>query len=273
MRSGVIGPATRGLLGFLAFVFAANTAKWFPWTIEEPLSAAVIGANYWASTLLAVLAAREALWANGRISISVALIFSPLMAAATFIHFDQFHTDSSGITLIITWFWIVAYGLYPIQLGVQLTQQLRTPGGDPPRTNRLPMWVKVVLGVQAAVLIPLGLLMYIAPGSADTFFPWPLSDLTSRALAAWTLAFGGIAAHAIWEDDFARVRVAMLGYPFLVALQVIAVARFPDNLEWGSPTGWGFIAFLVSCTILGAWGWMVHRRATAAEPAAPAANA
>jgi hypothetical protein len=260
MRSGVIGPATRGLLGFLAFVFAANTAKWFPWTIEPPLTAAVIGANYWASTLLAVLAAREALWANGRISISVALIFSPLVTAATFIHFDSFHTDSSGITLVITWFWIVAYGLYPVQLGVQLTQQLRTPGGDPPRTNRLPTWIKAILGAQALVLIPLGLLMFIAPGSAERFFPWDLSDLTSRVLAAWTLAFGGIAAHAIWEDDLARTRVSLLGYPFLVALHLIALARFGDAVEWGSPTGWFYVAWLASCVVLGAWGWMATRR-------------
>jgi len=122
----------------------------------------------------------------------------------------------------------VAYGLYPIQLGVQLTQQLRTPGGDPPRANRLPMWIKAILGAQALVLIPLGLLMFIAPGSAERFFPWDLSDLTSRVLAAWTLAFGGIDTPLEYEALSAIG--ALLGHGGVVAfddtVDMLEMARY-----------------------------------------------
>ncbi|HCO01838.1 MAG TPA: hypothetical protein DIT48_00470 [Actinobacteria bacterium] len=260
MRSGVVGPATRGLLGALLFLLTTRTAKYFAWTIEPPLTAAVLGANYLGSTLLAILASREPLWAQGRISISVALVFSPIMTAATFIHLGTFHLHSSGITMVITWFWLIAYGLYPIQLAVLLVKQLRIPGGDPPRTHPLPFGIKAVLAVHAAVLLPMGVLMFAAPGVARPLWPWNVPALSMRALAAWSLAFGVLALHAIIENDVERVKVVLWGYPILGVLHIIALVRFGEVVQWGEPGAWMYVAFLVSTFVLGAYGLKATRR-------------
>jgi hypothetical protein len=283
MRSGVVGPATRGLLGALLFLLSTKTAKYFAWTIEPPLTAAVLGANYWASTVLAVLASREPYWAQGRISISVAFVFSPLVTAATFIHLGTFHTGSSGITLVITWFWLIAYGLYPIQLGLQLAKQLKLPGVDPPRRHPLPSWVRAILAAHAVVLIPMGLLMFIVPGAARPLWPWTVPDLSVRVLAAWALAFGVLGAHAIYENDVDRVKVALLGYPVLGVLHGIALLRFGGTVQWGEAGAWYYAAFLASTFVLGAYGWMATRGgdaiplaprgSTGAAPLAPATPA
>jgi hypothetical protein len=261
MRSGVIGPATRGLLGVLLFFLAARTAKYFAWTIEPPMTAAFLGANYLASTALAILASREALWAEGRISISVALVFSPLVTTATFIHLDQFHTGSSGITLVITWFWLIAYGLYPIQLALLLTKQMRLKGGDPPRAMLLPSWIKAILAGHALVLIPLGALMFAAPGVARSLWPWVVSSpLALRVLSAWVLSFGVLAVHAIRENDVDRIKVALLCYPILGVLHIIALLRFGEVVQWHELGAWAYIGFLASTFVLGAYGWNASRR-------------
>jgi hypothetical protein len=212
--------------------------------------------------VLAILASRERVWANGRISIGVALVFAPITTAATFIHFGLFHTDT-----FFGWFWIVAYSMYPPMLLVMLYRQLRTPGGDPPRTAPLPVWVRAVFVSHAAVLLPLGVIMFVAPGVAGHLWPWPLTPLTSQALSAWVLAFGGIGAHALYENDVDRVRVPLLGYPVLVLLHAIALARFGSDMQWGEPGAWVYVAFLASCVALGAFG-VAHRRpaATTAQP-------
>ena len=254
MRSPVIAPVTRGILGIPLFVFAASTATLFAWTIQPPLTAAILGANYWSSVALAILAARERFWAYGRISISVALVFAPITTAATLIHFGLFHTDSSGFTWFITWFWIVAYTIYPIQLGVMLAKQLRTEGGDPPRTAPLPVWVRAVFAVQAILLIPLGVLMFVAPKLVAGMWPWAVPPLSSRVLSAWVLAFGVLAAHGLWENDFHRVRVALFGYPVFVVLHVVALLRFGDVLQWDEPGPFLYLAFIGSCILLGAYG-------------------
>jgi len=261
MRASVVGPATRGLLGALLFLLSTRTADYFAWTIATPLTAATLGANYWASTVLAILASRERYWANGRISISVAFVFSPLMTAATFLHLGEFHFDAGGVAVFITWFWVLAYGFYPIQLTVQMVQQLRLPGGDPPRTDPLPLWVKTVLGAHALVFIPLGVLTFVAPGVGGPLWPWEIgAPLALRALSAWVLAFGVGALHAILENDFDRVKVALWGYPVLGALQLIALVRFGEVLQTNEAGWWFYLAFLASAFVLGAYGYVMARR-------------
>jgi hypothetical protein len=257
MRSPVIAPLTRGLLGLPLFLLTTHTDRFFAWTIQVPLTAAVLGANYWASAALAILASRKRTWADGRLSISVALVFAPITTAATFIHLGLFHTGT-----FFGWFWIVAYAVYPPMLLFLLYRQLRVPGGDPPRTAPLPWWVRGVFGAHAIVLVPLGVLMFIAPGAAGHLWPWPLTPLTSRALSAWVLAFGVLGAHALYENDMERVQVALLGYPVLVLLHAIALARFGSDMQWGEPGAWVYVAFLASCAALGAFG-VVRTRATA----------
>lgn len=259
VRSPVVSPLTRGLLGVPLFLLPTMTAVYFAWTIKPPLTAAVLGANYWASTALSLFAARQRFWSQGRVSISVALAFAPLTTAATFIHLDKFHLDSSGVTLVITWFWLIAYGIYPIQLAVGLVKQLRTPGGDPPRTLPLPGWVKAILGVHAVVLVPLGILMFVAPDAAQSLWPWDLTPLTSRVLAAWVLAFGVGAAHAVYENEFDRVKVLLWCYPVLVMLQIVALARFGDVVRWQGLGAWVYVGFLASCSVLGAYGYLAAR--------------
>jgi hypothetical protein len=271
MRSPVIAPVVRGLLGFPLFVFAASTATLFAWTIDPPLTAAVLGANYWASVALALWAARERWWAHGRISISVALVFAPITTAATFLHIGVFHTGSTGFTLFVTWFWIVAYTLYPVQLAWMLARQLRTPGGDPPRTRPLPGWLRALFTAQAIVLIPVGAVMFVAPDTVSGGWPWttveggPIAALALQALSAWVLAFGVLAAHAVRENDVDRIRPALLAYPVLLVLHAIALARFGGVMRWDAPGTYVYLAYLGSCAVVAAFGIRNWKRSP--EPA------
>jgi hypothetical protein len=255
MRSPVIAPVTRFLIGVPLVLLTTETARYFAWTIEPPLTAGFLGANYWASALLAILAARETLWARGRVSVSVALAFAPLTTIATLLHLDEFHLDT-----FYGWFWVVAYTVYPIQLGYFLAKQLRTPGGDPPRVAPLPMWVKAVLGAQALLLIPLGVALFLFPASMADMWPWTLPPLSAQVVAAWVFAFGVLAAHSVHENDYVRVRCAMLGYPFLGAMQALMLLRFSEDVRWEDTSAWVYVGVLISFFVLGTWGLVAESR-------------
>jgi hypothetical protein len=163
MRSPAVSPLTRFLIGVPLVLLTTETARFFAWTIDPPMTAAFLGANYWSSALLAILASREDLWANGRIAVSVALAFAPLTTLATLIHLDKFHLDT-----FFGWFWVVAYSIYPPQLIYFLVKQVRAPGTDPPRERPLPMWVRAILGAHAVIMIPLAVAQFVAPGVVDS---------------------------------------------------------------------------------------------------------
>jgi hypothetical protein len=255
MRSPVIAPLTRFLIGVPLVLLATRTDDFFAWTIQPPLTAAFLGANYWTSAVLALAASRERVWANGRLSISVAVVFAPLTTAATFLHLDKFHLDT-----FFGWFWVAAYGVYPVMLAVLLWKQLQTPGTDPPRQRPLPIWIKMIMAADAVVMIPLGVALFLAPGTFGGLWPWELTDLTGRVVAAWLLAFGVLGAHALWENDVRRLRSVLVAAPLLGALQVLGLLRFGDDVQWGEPGTYVFLALVATNFALGVYGLMTAGR-------------
>src|SRR5205085_225280 len=96
-----------------------------------------------------------------------------------------------------------------------------------PRQSSLPGWVRAVLLVHAVIMIPIGLVLLIAPQVLIGGWPWALTPLTGRAIGAWSLALGVAAAHALWENDWARVQVATMSYTVFGVFELLALARYP----------------------------------------------
>jgi hypothetical protein len=187
------------LAGFQLFVLTDNTASYFAWTIRNPLGACFLGAGYWASVAFEALAARQRIWANARIAVPTVLVFTLLTLLATLMHLDLFHLGGQFAisTRLVTWAWIAIYVTVPLLMLVILAVQLRTPGGDPPRSAPLPAWVYGLLAGQAVVLLGLGLALFAAPGQAAVWWPWKLTPLLAQATGAWLIGFGVAAAHQL----------------------------------------------------------------------------
>ena len=243
------------LAGLQLFVLPERTNEFFAWTIDVPLTAAFLGAGYWASVALEWLAARERLWANARIAVPSVFVFTSLTLVATLIHLDLFHLDSSiGLsTRVVTWAWIAIYASVPVFLVVSFVKQMRMPGDDPAPAFPMPSAMAVVLFVHAILLLAMGAYLFVAPESAMSLWPWPLTPLTGRAVGAWVLSLGVAAGHALWESDLRRVRVAAAGYAAIGVLQGIALARFPDTVEWGEGEAIVYVVVLASMVAVGLW--------------------
>jgi hypothetical protein len=126
------------------------------------------------------------------------------------------------------------------------------PGG-------LPGVARAVLVALAAVLLGLGVALLVAPGWADGAWPWPLTPLTGRAIGAWLVGLGTAAAHARLLDDRASLRpLGVTGVVFGV-LQVVALARHGDELDWGSMPAAAYLAVLAVLTLVSAWSLLPSR--------------
>src|SRR5438046_10074004 len=106
--------------GLLLFVLGEHTNRFFSWTIKPPLSAAFLGASYWAALVLIAWSARRGSWADARAAMSPVLSIATLLLVATLIHIDRFHLHS-----LFGWFWVIVYALVPPALVFLLWRQLR----------------------------------------------------------------------------------------------------------------------------------------------------
>ena len=256
------------VVGIQLFILAEQTDRYFAWTINPPLTAAFLGAAYWASFLLEFLAARQPVWARARIAVPAVLLFTGLMLVATLLHLDRFHLDSA-----FGWVWLAVYVVVPPLMLALLVHQLRVPGRDPPRRAPLRPWLRLVLCFHAAVLLALGAALFLLPQTAAPLWPWMLTPLTGRAIGAWLLALGVAAAHLSWENDVERGHVAMPGYAVLGGLELVALARYPGALDWGEPRAWVYLLFLLSVLAVGLYGWRAASSLGSPRRGPPAARA
>ncbi len=240
--------------GFQLFVLTEYTDRFFAWTINPPLTAAFLGANYWASLPLVLISAREDTWARARVAVPSVLVFTVLTLVATLIHIDRFHMDS-----LFGWGWLVIYVVVPLAMLLLLVAQLRVAGNDPARQRILPSWLRFILGIQALTMVGLGIALFLAPEGMSELWPWMLTPLTGRAVGAWLVGIGVAAAHMFWENALERLQAALIGYTALGALQLLALARYSSTVDWSGISGWLYLLFLLSMLGVGLYGWRLSR--------------
>lgn len=237
--------------GVQLLLLATRTEQFFAWTIAPPITAAFLGAGYWASLPLVFVASRQTAWANARLAGPGILVFSALTLVATFMHLDRFHLQGSPYLTaqFAAWVWLIIYVLVPPLLLALMIMQARAPGIDPPRARPLPAWLRGMLLVEGAVLLGLGIYLFASPTSAP--WPWELTPLTGRAVAAWLAGIGVIAAQAAWENDWGRVGAGLVAYGIFGVLQLVNLWRFQPAGGWGVAAVWLYAAFLISMVAVG----------------------
>ena len=244
------------LAGVQLFGFTGRTGHFFAFTIGNPLSAAFLGAGYWAAVAIEALAGRQRLWASARIAVPAVLVFTVLTLAVTLTHLGQLHLGAGfpAGTQVVAAAWIAIYLAVPALMLVLLAVQARVPGADPPRGAGLPGWLYVLLAVQAVVLLGLGIALFAAPSAAAPAWPWTLTPMMAQAIGAWLIALGVAAGHALAERDALRLRPAAAGYVVLAVLLLVALARYSHQFAWGSTSAIVYLIFLATMLLAGVAG-------------------
>ena len=99
----------------------------------------------------------------------------------------------------------------------------------------LPTVLRVTMLAQGAVMLVVGVALFVRPGLSAALWPWTLTPLTARMVAAWLLGFGLAVGLAGLEANLARLDVAAIAYGLLAVLELVVLVRYPETVRWGSP--------------------------------------
>ncbi|MGH2925639.1 MAG: hypothetical protein ACRDK1_06660 [Solirubrobacterales bacterium] len=241
------------IAGIELFIGAARTDRFFSWTIAPPLTAAFMGAAYWAACVLLAWAARQSDWSRARTVLPPVFTIAVLLLAATLIHLDRFHHDLYGR------FWLVVYLIVVPLLTYLIWAQPKDGAPPTPPSLALASWLRVALVGQALVLLAFGVLLFAAPVGLSSIWPWPLTPLTGRAIAAFLCGFGIAAAVAVRENDLDRLFGSALAWAALGALELAAVAIHAGDLTSSAAGTVAYVAFFGSVLGLGSYGAIAGR--------------
>jgi hypothetical protein len=225
--SGMLQRSTRAAVGGLlalavlnaAFLYflPAHAATGYAWAIRPPISAAFLGAGYLAgvvATALVVLEARR--WRSIQ-PLAVALVtLSVGLLAATLLHADRFRWSYPP-----TWVWTGVYALAPLGVAVLARRQRATTVRPMTAEPGLRLLRLLSLACGAAMLVG-ATALFAFPGHVADLWPWSLTTLLARAVAAWIAM---IAAALLWcAYDLRRRHEAFIPYATLAAWCVALLA-------------------------------------------------
>jgi hypothetical protein len=260
----VVGSVLVFAAGFQLYVLTDHTDRFFAWTIGVPFTAAFLGAFYWTALVLAASSAREREWARVRVGVPGVALFVALTLIVSVVHVGSFHLHGGSVVgRVGAWVWFAVYAIAPVGAFVALIAQLRAPGFDPPRRTRLPGPYRLALASHALVVLIVGGALMFAPNAIANVWPWALTPLTARAMAAWLLGLGVVLAQAVFEDAPERIELAARSYAVLGLLELVAVARYASAVDWSEAAAWLYLAFLMTVVGVGVAGWAASRTSKA----------
>jgi hypothetical protein len=233
------------IAGVQLFILSAQTETYFAWTFGAPISAAFLGAGYWAAMLHAYTGARSRSWAFVRTSLPAALTATTLLSITTFLHLDHFHLGSPlFLTRFVTWVWIAVYVFVPPALAIAWITQSRQPGANERGNAPLPAWMRGGFALLAAFALLCGLGLFLVPEAMSALWHWPVTPLAARAVSSWLCAFGVACVTLVFENDIRNGAGTCSSLFAFCLLQLVVVARYAGAIDWGKPLAIAYVLFL-----------------------------
>jgi hypothetical protein len=256
-----VQPLTRGvayaIVPFLVVGFAVlypwpgDTGRLFAWRIAPAMSSMVLGSAYLGGAYFFVRAARATAWHTVKGGFVPVGVFASSMGIATIVHWAKFNHSH-----VAFWLWVLLYFTTPFLIfGVWLrNRRYDAPAAD--GEVLLPSLAARLIGAVGVLAVCVGLLLFVFPGNAAAWWPWPLTPLTARALGAiFLLGLAGVGAFVDrrWSSARLPFQVALV----MLSLILVAAARGYAEFDPANVLTWlfgaGFIGMTVAMAVIYRW--------------------
>jgi hypothetical protein len=235
--------------GVFLYVLPGRADTDYAWSIRPPASAAFIGAGFLAGTVatgLVLASARR--WRTFATLPPALWVLATTLLAATIIHADRFRWSYPP-----TWVWALVYGGVPLAVPVLVIRQRRVAVGAPPADPRL-LPLRALSAATGAALLAGAITLFVAPATVGRHWPWTLTPLMGRAVAAWYGLFG--TALLSCAASLRRPAEAIIPYATLGAWSVLLLALPLLHAGDVSGAGW-WIAVMLALLALATYGLRV----------------
>ena len=229
--------------GAFLYLVPGSAETDYAWSIVPPVNGAFIGAGFLAGTLatgLVLFATTR--WRSLQTLPPALWVLATTLLIATLIHNDRFKFDYAP-----TWLWMIVYAGVPFAVPVLVMLQRRVAEPEPPADPGLSL-VRGLSAVCGVGLLIGAAALYIAPVEVGEHWPWALTPLLGRVVAAWYAMVGTMLVACAW--GLRRSTEAVIPFGTLAAWCLLLLA-LPLLHSGDVDTGGGaFVAWLIVMVVL-----------------------
>jgi len=214
------------------FGFPGRTRQLWAWTIRPDLAALIMGGAYVAGAWFFARGLYVGRWHRVAIGWLAVIPFTALLGVATFIHWDRFNHDHVSF-----WAWLVLYTATPIFLPVlwlrnQRAARTLTEGSG----LQLPALPRVLASTLGGALLVTATVIFVRPQTAIGRWPWTLTPLTARTLAAFASFLAVVWLAFAFTRDWDRLAIPFEASTLGLVIVAVAVLRGRHDLGGGPGT-------------------------------------
>lgn len=241
-RDDRVLPFTRGLSLFIIpflvvawvilYLFPAHTARVWSWTIPIRMTSMVLASAYLGGAYFFARVARERRWHTVGTGFLAVTTFASLLGVATLMHWDKFAHHHLAF-----WLWAGLYFTTPfLVIGAWLANRRYAAPRAADDVLLRPVERAVIAVVGLAALVQ-GVVMFVDPTAFIDRWPWPLTPLTGRVIAA-VFCLGGAGLGAWRDARWSSLRLMLQVEVVMLVLILVAAVRAHDEMASGRDLGW-----------------------------------
>jgi hypothetical protein len=208
----------------------------FAWPVAPRMTSMMLGATYMGGAYFftAMLLSRQ--WRHVWLGLLPVTAFAATLGIATLLHWDRFVHERFTFQI-----WAFLYFTVPFILPVLWYRNRRLAAGtNAERERELPPASRWAFGALGAILTIASLLLFLFPEPMLATWPWTLTPLTARVMAAMFILPGLADLSLAYDGSWSGARYILQAQAFTIILMLIAVYVARADFDWDRPASWLF---------------------------------
>ncbi len=255
LLAALLVPVLVVAFGMLYLFPESAGADHFAWPITPQMSSMMLGATYLGGAyfFLVVLLSRQ--WRHVWLGFLPITAFAGTLGIATLLHWDRFVHERWAFQV-----WALLYFTVPVILPIlwYLNQRQAAESGMLSE-GRLPRVSRWAFGVLGAVLTIAALLLLLVPELMLATWPWALTPLTARVMAAMYILPGLVGLSMAYDGGWSSARYLLQAQAFSIILMLVAVYVARADFNWADPASWLFSGGLSLILLLIGYTYLLPR--------------
>jgi hypothetical protein len=251
--AGLIVPILTVAFGML-YLFPNRSGELFAWPVRPPMTAMMLGAAYLGGAYFFARVIQTKYWHTVALGLLPVSAFAGYLGVATLIHWDKF--TPGHISFIL---WAILYFTLPFVLVyVWLGNRGTDPRAPDTRYRPLPRPVRMYLAAVGLLLLVVSFLLFLLPGAMIPTWPWTLTPLTARVMAAMFALPGLVGVQIALDGRWSAARFILQAQIGAIGLIVVAMILARSDIDWSRPVAWTFSGgmCLLGASLLALYIWM-----------------
>ena len=224
---------TRWVAGFIVLIlldagqllvfYPDRTQELFAWHIQPEVTAMVLASAYAGGGYFFARILFGAPWDSVAAGFPPVIAFVWMAAGATVLHLDRFIHENLAFAA-----WIGVYAATTVAVPLlYLYNRRRAPPSQHPK---MLYSLRVALAIAGGLVVAVGAFMYITPSTAIDVWPWTLTPLTDRIVAAVVTLFGSVWVSVAADGTAVGARIPLESQAIGLAFLLLALARGGEGI-------------------------------------------